>query len=215
VSTIDGGDFTALRLGSDIGGDGVEFDERHAVQTIPLMPEIRRRSRGFAGVDNWLYGVLENVHSAADAEASTFVPYSPGFGEIFNGYPAAMPEGYDLWLLSIYGRRSAGAGGLTAAGIGFLPGDRAQGWGIDDSGAGVETSVRVQLAMSTALETGATAISTPPMIFGNGLTHVDMRMRLPRGCDITFVTESAAAAEFQAIIVMGLFPMALGQDVLS
>jgi len=217
MTQIDGGDFSALRLGSDVGGEGVEYDEGHASQTIPLYPDIRRRSNTLVGVDGWIYGILENVHAVADVEDSAVNPYAVGATGLVNGYPASIPEGYDIWLMAVHALRTSASGGLTAGIVTVGPGIATQGWGLTDAGAATQAAMRIRLGASTALFTAMTGNSQQPFIWGDGSTVLYPRIRLPRGGqgDVNFQTESDAAATYQAIFVMGIFPTALGQDVLS
>jgi len=42
-----------------------------------------------------------------------------------------------------------------------------------------------------------------------------VNIRIPRGATLAFHSTSAAAAEFQMAFLLGLFPAALGQDVVA
>lgn len=214
MTEIDGGDFTALHRSSDIGGTGVEFDERAATQTIPLYPEIRRRSKPLFAADAWMQVILENVHSGADAEQSVVDPYNAGDAAA-NGFPAAVQEGFDIWLLAFQGIRSVGVGDITAAAVVVAPGIGTFAIGIDDQGAPLAVAGSLNaLGISTALESASTLIPAV-LTWAGGETILYPKLRLPRGARIFFMTDSAGAAEFQAILTMGIFPMAMGQDIIG
>ena len=48
-----------------------------------------------------------------------------------------------------------------------------------------------------------------------GLNYQPINLRLPRGTNLVFSSEAAAAAEFQMLCILGLYPAGMGQDVSS
>lgn len=68
-----------------------------------------------------------------------------------------------------------------------------------------------------ALDGGATGARDENLITEQGNTYIPINMRLPRGCRIRFETlsDGAAAVEFRAMCVIGLFPSAMGQDIVT
>lgn len=191
------------------------LDDDSVSLTFPIVPDIARRSLSGLATGGWHIGVLENVHSAGDAESSSIEPYSAG-PDAVAPYPIVIGDDFDLWLLFVHGLRSSGSGGLTGAVMGVNPPDHSQGWGRDDQGDPVLSSPAMRVAFFDDLETTVTGVSQKPMIqTKTGALRVNVGMRIPRGSNLAFHTVSAAAAEFQAIFVMGLFPASLGQDVAS
>jgi len=189
------------------------IDIGNASLTAPIFPDITRRSE--AGIEaGWFIGILENEHSGADAELSFLNPYLPGASAVAP-YPPAVPDGFDVWCLGISGIRSAATGDLTGAIMDMNPGPNSQGWGQNDLGAAVVDSTSIRLAFFDGLETTTDVITNDPMITPGGLLFVPTRMRVPRGGTLGFNSRSAAAATFQAIFLLGLFPAGLGQDVVT
>lgn len=212
MSQIDGGDFSALHRSSDLGGHGVNFDERFATQTIPLYPEIRRRSKGIAQESGLFMGALFNVHGAADAEASAVEPYAPGIAA-FDPFPPIVPEGWDIYLLAVTGTTSgAGAGDIVGGNVGVLQASNAQGFGLNDSGAQVTADRSIIVAQFVSSSAGVTN-DAPVLLTAEGNTRVRVGMRLARGCSIRWRTVSDGIIDLVAILEMGIFPMAMGQDV--
>jgi len=205
-----------LGLNQSTASGLTEIDTDNVTQVLPVVPEIIRRGSTPFNVSGWYEGILENVHSAGDAEASSINPYSPGAGARAP-YPAEVPLGFDVWMLGVGGVRSDGAGGLTEAMIQVNPNATQVGWGLDDAGAAVAAvSPSITVARFVTLATtGVGTITDDPMIDDQGNTFVNVRQRIPRGATIEFHSLSAAAAEFQAIFLMGIFPEALGQDVVA
>lgn len=181
--------------------------------TFPIVPDIARRSLSSQPTGGWFQGVLENVHSSADDELSSIDPYLAA-ADAVPPYPTAISNDFDVWILSIALRRSSGSGGLTGALISINPGPFQQCWGRDDSGAPVVATPPINLAFFDSINED-TAVSTDPGVTVAGDTIVHANMRIARGTTILFNSTSAAAAEFQALFIIGLFPAGLGQDVVT
>ncbi len=197
---------------------GVVLDDDSVTQTLPVVPDIARRGAAQGSTGGWFLGILENVHSAGDNEDSNINPYEAGLNAAGSAWPPTVPPGFDVWVLGVSGHRSVGTGGLTMAMMGYNAANNgpAFGWGKDDAGAAVApVTPTIFLARFDALEEGAAGLVQDPMITEQGLTFQPIRMRLPRAGTLSFFTTSAAAAEFQAMFLMGLFPAALGQDILG
>ena len=188
------------------------LDDDNISLTLPISPNIIRRSLSSQPTGGWFQGVLENVHSAADDEASEIFPYNAG-DDAVAPYPTSISADFDLWLLSVFGFRSSGAGGLNRGVATMNPPSHAQGWGRDDAGASLVTTVRHPVAAFDGIvaETAATLAYMQTEL--QGLILQPVGLRLPRGCTLGFNSSAAAAAEFQMVFTMGLFPAALGQDV--
>jgi len=198
---------------SPIPGPTVLDDDSISL-VLPVLPEVARRS--LSGIETgWFSGVMENVHSGADSEASNIDPYAVGALAIAP-YPSVIGDEFDLWLIGVCGRRSSGAGGLSGAVFSMNPPATTQGWGVDDTGAALVTSPTVTVGFFDGVEEVVQAFTSDPMINSLTLqTFIPVGLRVPRGALLGFETEAAAAAEFQGQFVMGLFPAGLGQDVAS
>ncbi len=199
------------------GLGGVVLDDDSVTQTLPIVPDIARRGGSQGSTGGWFLGILENVHSGADGEASSIDPYNPGAFAGGGAWPAVVPPGFDVWLAGISGFRKAGTGSVVAA-MGYNPANNgpAFGWGVDDSGVAVApTTPSMQLARFDSVEAGISLLTSPPMLTEYGEYFVPVSMRLPRAGTLSFTSESSAASEWQAVFLMGLFPAALGQDILG
>lgn len=193
----------------------VELEDSLVTQTLPVIPELARRGLAPGTIGGWGFGLLENVHSGADGESSSIDPYNAGASAIL-GYPAVVPLEFDVWFLGATMVRSSGAGGLTLASVGINPVDSQQMWAQDDAGDPVAgSSPAMRLGLWDALSTGI-SVGVDFGITEAGQPYIPINLRVPRGgCIIQFQTEAAAAAEFQMMALMGLFPAALGQDVVT
>jgi len=208
-----------LRISQLIGGPPVGgptvLDDDSVSLTMPVLPEIARRSLIQGPLTGWYTSVMENVHSAADGELSSINPYEPGAAAVAP-YPESVPDDFDVWLLKAFAQRSSGSGALTMGYLDMNPVTHQQGWGIDDAGAPVIDEPPVVLARWDSVEAVVTvAGATEPAMTEAGDTMVDVNIRIARGALLRFSTESAAAAEFQCLLLMGLFPSGLGQDVVT
>jgi len=189
------------------------LDDDSVSLVLPIVPDIARRSLGGA-TGGWFQGLLENVHSGADDEVSQIDPYIPGASAVAP-YPGNVNADFDVWLLGVNGRRSSGSGDLTGGVVSLNPGAHLQGWGEDDVGDPVVSAPSMRLAFFDGVETQAAGIGSPPLKNPQGLLHINLNLRIPRGGTLSFHSTSAAAAEFQMFFILGLFPAALGQDVVT
>jgi len=201
-------------IGIAPSGSPTVLDDDSVSLTFPVIPDIARRSLSSLPTGGYFMGILENVHSGADDEASSIDPYNAGVDAV-PPYPAMVSSEFDLWLLGISGRRSSGAGGLTGAIGSFTTPQHVQGWGRDDVGAPLVTNGRIMVAQFDGISTIVNAFTTPPMITEQGILYQPVGIRMVRGCTIGFHSTSAAAAEFQMFFMLGLFPAGLGQDVVT
>ena len=192
----------------------VVLDDDSVAQTLPIIPEIARRGLAPGTIGGWGFSVMENVHAGAGFEFSTIDPYQPGVAAV-GGYPEAVQEGFDVWLLGATGLRSSGAGGLTVASVALNLVGTQQMWGVDDADAQVVADPLMVLGRFDGLETTLSGGSVY-MIDESGNPYISMNLRIPRsGVALQFHTEAAAAAEFQLVLLMGLFPASLGQDIVT
>jgi len=180
--------------------------------TMPILPDMARRSLASQPTGGWFQGVLENVHSAGDAEISSINPYEAA-ADAVAPYPIAIDDLlFDLWIVAVGGIRSSGSGGLTSGVVSITPSAHTQGWGRDDVGAPVVASPRMTIASFDAINSDG---ALDFFITEQGLPFQPLNLRIPRNSLLTFHSTSAAAAEYQAWVLLGLFPAGLGQDVTS
>jgi len=202
-------------IGASATGLGpVDVDTGNISLTLPTVPEIARRGLAPGNIGGWGIGVLENVHGAADFESSSIDPYQPGDAAV-GAYPSPVPLDFDVWLLGATAIQTVGTAGLDGAFILINPVASQQMWGRDDTGDPVVTDPPMVLGRWDAVDSAVTG-SSDVLITEAGETYIPINMRIPRsGCLIVFHTESAGIAEYQATLLMGLFPAALGQDVVT
>lgn len=217
MALIEGGQLSVVPRLFNVGVDpspGVaNIDLKNVSQVLNVVPEIRRRSAPLAGIDGIFTGILRNVHSIADDEISSILPYSLGADRL-GSYPAVVPEEWDIWLIGASGRRVSGTGSIVGT-IVLEPPDAVQGFARDDSGTalGVLTS---RIILGTI--TGITELGVDdPTIWLNepGGSFLRLGIRVPRGSLLLFRSTSSAIATIDMVFVMGLFPMSMGHDVVQ
>ena len=187
------------------------LDDGNVSQVLELGPIIRR-SRTPGITTGWFNCFLQNVHGAAGSLHSEIDPYNAGDSAVAP-YPAAVPQGFDFWVLYASLRRQSGAGTLDGAVFYSDPGAQQQGWGENDSGAAVASTLASPLALWTGLDTSIT-LTNGIGVSGDGSTMVKIGRRIPRGVILEFDSDVAgAAATILLSLTCGLFPEALGQDI--
>jgi len=189
----------------------VNLDDGDVSLTLDIADLTRR---GLAGIrDGWYQAVLENVHSAADDESSTIVPYTPA-ATASAPYPTAVGLDYDVYLLRAQGLRVAGAGTLDEGWLRLLLPDESIGIGIEDDGTAITAASNYTLARFTDVVAAPGGLSNDMLVDAAGDPSIYIGTRLPRGCSLNWATTSVtASATFRCLLTLGLFPVALGQDV--
>jgi len=187
-----------------------ELDTENAQQTIPLVPEILRRSDNILGLisGGWFEGVMENVHSGADDEVCSLNPYIPG-AAAGPGFPSPVPDGWDIWILGASLLAHSGAGSAVII-LDINTG--ARGLGIDDQGAAVTATPLIILQRWTSIVADVGGL-TGYGIDAQGKAWQPIGVRVPRGADMELRGTSDAAVSYRAAIIMGIFPEGMGQDV--
>lgn len=192
----------------------VVLDDTNISLTMPLVPDITRRSRTHGPTGGMYSGILRNVHAGADDESSTIDPYAPG-ADAVAPYPTSVDEGFDVWLLGLCGQMSQGSGDLITAGFASISvPDHMQGFGREDDGTPLALSPSFNVALFTGID--GTGSGNPPLtLAGSGQVWIELGIRLARGQRITWKTTSSAAADFDLQMLIGLFPAGLGQDIVT
>lgn len=187
------------------------LDDGTVSQVLDVTSALRRGRAGGAA-SGWFYGVMQNVHPAADTQTSVIGPYAPTqtLVPVISAWPGQVPVGFDVHVIGGSIQRTAGAGALTGGSLFLAVAASDQAWGVDQAGARVTASPAIIIARWTGLDTGS-AIDIG--ITGDGSTFARMGLRMPRGSSFNFRTVSAAAATYRLTLLMGLFPESLGQDV--
>lgn len=183
-----------------------EFDDDRLVQSINMV-DIIRRGRTLAGTTGIFGAVLQNAHGGVGSAISTETPYDVQSADPTSPWPNPMPDLFDIWLLSCGWARTAGVGNVDFALLALrLPGTTS--WGTDDNGAAVSVVAEIPLANWDGLIFVENAWGRPP----RGMA---LPMRLPRGCTLIFESTVAAAATVNCNMILGIFPISLGQDVVG
>ncbi len=189
------------------GADPTELHDGEVFQILDVSASARR-GRTMQGTGGIFTGMLRNVHTDAESLSTTIDPYAVGGVAGIAPFPEAVNATFDLWLLSAILRRNSGAGTLTAVlGLNYP----FQGFGIDDSGVAVGGALLYPLCRwDTLIAEDALAIG---LLTGSGVPEAKFGIRLPRGVDISFFSTSSLTVTFTCQMVMGMFPVTLGQDI--
>jgi len=197
-----------------------DIDDGNVSYTVPLAPEMLRRSLSAVNSTGWFIGIMENDHAAADSEASTMDVYNPnslGAGVAQGGYPSPVPEGFDVWILNATLQRITGASDLTG-GVLRLRADAnfGLGWGIDDVQAAVSDDTAPYLAHWDGFDSRAGGANPGGTETGTGrVSAIPINMRIRRGMLLVLSTTSAGSMNIHCSITCGLFPQGLGQDIIG
>lgn len=176
-------------------------------QTLDVVP-IVRRGRTLAGTQGLFTGIIRNIHAAANSIETGINPYTFGATGLISPYPNPVPPQFDIWLLGAILTRVSGSGTIRA----ILDAQyNTQGFGIDSAGAAVVATNTMVLAhwdafVSEGIVFGVTA--------GGELAYMPINLRLPftGSPGLALRSTSSAAITIDCQILMGLFPVALGQD---
>jgi len=185
-----------------------EFVDGTLDQVIDVA-SIVRRGRTFAGTSGVFTGLLQTVHAGAGTLGTAVNIYNVATGGIAP-FPSPIPASFDVWLLSATTRFRSGTGTFE----GVLEIDypaSSQGFGVDDSGVAV-------VGVNASVVAWWDAINLVNTTFGvlNGARgpYAHLGIRLPHHPDTRLVFRSIASAlaTFDCQVILGVFPVALGQD---
>jgi len=202
-------DVVALALGlARSSGGASNFDDGELSQVLNVTPLVRR-GRTLGSSTGWFYAILENVHPGADDKGTSVDPYNI-VSQFLAPWVSPVPKGFDIWIGRVSGLRNAGAGDLTIGTLGLEPRSEQRAFG-EDNGGGAVVAIPIQnLAIFTGIDTtGADDILVGPNTEGS----FPVNIRWPRGASMIWRTTSSAAAEFQVSMMLGLFPVGMGQDI--
>jgi len=176
---------------------------------------VARRGRTQADIQGIYTPTLRNENTAAETITTTIDPYNVGATAVVAPYPNPMPPQFDIWLIGASMRIAGGsATNLSVATLSLTVGTRSQGFGIDDSGAQVLVAQPIRLAFWDNRATDATVFG---LLDGDRGPHKKIGLRLPRGgggSRLNYITVSAGVVDSDVQLILGVFPAALGQDIL-
>ena len=183
-----------------------EFASGQLEQTINVEPLVRR-GRTQALTTGIYSAILETNHAGADTQVASVDPYNVGTG-VIAPYPDPVGRGFDVWLLAAGVRQSSGSGTLSGLLTMAYPAS-SQGWGVDEAGAAVVSNAEQVVAFWDGLATVTIGFG----ILNQLGVQQKIGQRVPRGGSlIVWRSTSSAAAVFLCTMLIGVFPVALGQD---
>jgi len=192
-----------------VGAPLTEFLDGQLDQVLDV-GSLVRRGRTLAGSGGMFFGLLRNIHAAANSQVSEIQPYFPNGAEI-DPYPNRVPLGFDVWVLAATVEQLSGTGTFTGA-LFMDPAANSQGWGIDQAGAAVTGDRPMPLAFWDSVVAQDRTIALQE----DGSPWVRIGMRLMRNAQsntgLRFSSTSSALATFDCYILLGFFPIGLGQD---
>ena len=183
------------------------------VDQVIEVGQIARRGLTLAGTEGIFRIVMRTIHAGAGDEATSFQPYQIGATGLIAPFPNPVPAGLDFWLIGASIQTDA-TNAFDAAVIRLT--NVQQGFGLDSAAAAVVSTAVFTLANWT----GVSSAIAPPFGISSGTTspYKKINMRIPRKGAIAspFIvceTQALGAAEFDFVLMCGLFPSALGQDL--
>jgi len=205
-------DLLKSSLGQGRGGaPSTELDDGN-LQLVFVANAIARRSRAPGTRGGLFYGVMRNVHTDAETLQTVVNPFTIQTGAI-EPYPSIGADGldadlFDMWLIQATVRRISGSGDLTAALSVTYP-SRTQGWGVDDSGVAVVNSLQYAIAFWDNAVTQTVVMG----LQGAAFPLASPQFRLPDRSTLAFSSTSTLTSTYDCQVLLGIFPIALGQDV--
>jgi len=179
-------------------------------QVLDIGPCVRRgRTQGVTG---GIYTVrTRNTHTDASALTSTILPFNPTTSQL-DPYPLLMPEQFDVWLIDANIIHISGSSATLSAALHLnYP---ATFMGVSLVGPGTAAISTHTLAHWDALVTENVTFG---VLAGDNGTRAVFNLRLPRSLTtaLIFASTSVLTAAFSLELTLGVFPIALGQDVIG
>ncbi len=198
-----------------VGSPHTVFKDGELVQTFDTTGAIRRSRSDIAGGGTF-FAIMRNDHAGADEETSTIDPLLPG-ALATETFPAQVDTSrFDLWILGCSFNRFSGTGTNPNAflEIDMSVTDRLRAFGVDDMGASAGFGGTLTLAFINDLQVvGSVARCINTL---SGQTWFPIGLRMPaQGSILRFhsIEADAAATVYDCIILLGLFPVGMGQDL--
>jgi hypothetical protein len=180
------------------------------VDQVLEVGNLARRGRTLAQTEGLFLARLRNAHAGASDESTTVNIYGITSGVEIAPYPAPMPAQFDIWVLSATLRRTTGSGTITGVLFANYP---AQVMGISSQeggpvGAGITSNA---LAVWDSIIT-SNLIDVGVLNEGGTLAKIGIRMPRAPTTQLVFQSESSAVATYDCLVMLGVFPVGLGQD---
>jgi len=212
MKPIDSDALGFLNKALGISGRGVpvtELADGVLDQSLDVNP-IVRRGRTLGATEGIFLVRMRNNHAAANSTTSEVNPYIAA--QFANPpFPSPIPAQFDLWALEV--SVSVGAGSASISGalfVNFPP--TIQGIGLNDGGGGQGAVIT-----SNCIAFFDTIVDENVIFATNAATgspRKKLGMRIPRSTLTQFVwaTTSTGVAIYDLLLLVGLFPVSLGQD---
>ena len=221
MTVIDTSALTVMRRALGIAGTGsghTELDDDNLSQVIDVVP-ISRRSLAF-GSGIWQMQ-MQFVHSNTTGRNIIFDPYQPstiagGTPANKNGYPTVVPQGFDVWLIAM-SMTTNNATDFSSVTAGIITTASASGMmiknvnGVFTSPAG--SAIEFPLAHWDTTDVMTNGTIAGLTIQGDLVAQVGYRLRRGERISADSVTDGAGSTTNNLTLTLGLFPVALGQDV--
>ena len=174
--------------------------------------QIARRGRALGLGGGLFYPTIRNEHTDAESIRTNVDPYNVGTTIAVAPYPPIVPQQFDIYLIGASIRSAAGtASGMSQSTLSIEVPTPAEGWGTTDAGVAVLVAEPIRVAQWTAMTTDGTSFGIRGVNRG---PHQRIGYRLPRvpGMFISFASVSTITVSVDCQMILGLFPVALGQD---
>ena len=214
---IDSQALGALNKALGIAGAGAGETELldGVVDQVLDVSTIIRRGRTLAGTEGIFRVVLRNQHLDIQTLATSWQPYESATIGLVAPFPSPMPAGLDVWLLGATIARAAGAGDLDDCNLALT--NVQLGFAQNDLGAAITPTTVYTLAFWNSLNTTG---GTPFALTQTRLPYKTLNIRIPRKGAIAspflvFESTSLSTIHVDCILLIGVFPSGLGQDVIG
>jgi len=182
------------------------------VDQVLEVGQVARRGRALGPGGGLFYPTIRNEHTDAESIRTNVDPYNVGTTGLVAPYPNPVPPQFDIYLIGASIRSAAGtASGMTLSTLSIEVPTPAEGWGLTDSGVAVLVAEPIRLVMWNAMTTDGTSFGIRAVNRG---PHERSGLRLPRvpGMFLSFASVSTVTVSIDCQMILGLFPVALGQD---
>ena len=217
MQAIDSDALGILTKSLGLSGVGSQITELAdgVVDQVLEVGQLARRGRTQTDIQGIYTPIFRNAHTGSTSISNAINPYNAGTTFLVAPYPDPVPPQFDIYLVGASLRVVSGTpSGLTVATLSLTVGTKSQGWGRTDAGAQVLVSQAMRLAFWDATVSDGTFFG---ILNGARGAHQRIGLRLPRGGGgsvLTFRSTSSVTVSIDCQIILGLFPVALGQDVI-
>ena len=198
----------ALRLSTG-GSQLTQFQDELLQQSIDVGAVVRR-GLTLAGTEGIHGASITNTHAAAGNETTTIAPFN--LDGLQNApFPAEIPTFFDFWVLWACPVTLSGAGVFNGMDASILTPAANEAFGGTGS-----TAARFGLWSDEITFTGIGSFPVSATGAGDAAWTNPQRvgMRVPRGGTLRIRTRAEGAAVYRLDLIVGLFPIGMGQDVL-